>query len=420
MERKSALIMKEEWKDIEGFEGRYQISNFGRVKSLERTVVFSGSNQTGIEFEGHKYCPEKIIKTYIYGRYEHVGLRKGSKTYNFSVHRLVATYFVPNPNNYPIINHKDENNLNNRADNLEWCTHKYNSNYGTRNKRIAEKLKKLPMFYIPVLCYDLENNFVARFESAVEAGRAMNVVPSEITSCCRLYYGRTSAGGYKWKYEKSDIDIKNIVYVPQKKMVHQLSLDGTFIATYESLTDAAKALGKNPQNFIKYAKNIIAYDYVWIIGENYDKADQILKELFEKKYHILQIDSNGNVVAKYKSTLEAEMHIKTKQSHSNISTAMATKTKEGKLYKKVGGFYWANIITDPNYQIDFNYKKGNGDKLVVQCDLQGNELRVFNSVADAQEFLGIDRSKISIIYDCLNKPHRSKTAYGFKWKRLKT
>ena len=114
--------MVEEWKDIEGFEGRYQISNFGRVKSLERIIAYSTSNQTGIEFESQKYCPERILKTYIYGRYEHVGLRKGSKTYNFSVHRLVATYFVPNPNNYPVINHKDENNLNNRADNLEWCS----------------------------------------------------------------------------------------------------------------------------------------------------------------------------------------------------------------------------------------------------------------------------------------------------------
>ena len=412
--------MKEEWKDITGFEGRYQISNFGRVKSLERTISYSASNQTGIEFEIHKYCPETIIKTYIYGRYEHVGLRKNSKTYNFSIHRLVATHFVPNPNNYPIINHKDENNLNNRADNLEWCTHKYNSNYGTRNKRIADKLRNNPMFYIPVLCYDLNNNFVGRYESAVAAGKELNVTPSEITSCCRMYYGRTSAGGYKWKYEKSDINIEDIIYVPQKKTVHQLTLEGAFIATYESLSDAARALGKNVQNFTKYVKNIIAYDYVWIIGDNYDKADEILKELLEKKYHILQIDSNGMVVGKYKSTLEAEKRIKTIQSHSNISTAMADKTKDGKLFRKVGGFYWVNTITDPNYQIDFNYKKNSGEKAVIQCDLNGNELRRFNSIADAQEFLGIDRRKISIIYDCINKPYKAKTAYGYKWKKSVT
>lgn len=190
------------------------------------------------------------------------------------------------------------------------------------------------------------------------------------------------------------------------------------MATYESLADAARALGKNTQSFTKYVKNIIAYDYVWIIGENYDEADEILKKLLEKKYHILQIDACGRVVAKYKSTLEAELHIKTKQSHSNISAAMTKKTKEGKLFKKVGGFYWANIITDPNYQIDFNYKKNSGEKAIMQCDLNGNELRRFNSIADAQEFLGINRRKISMIYDCINKPFKAKTAYGYKWKRV--
>lgn len=408
--------MKEEWKDIEGFEGRYQISNFGRVKSIERTIVYSNTNQTGMVFESYKHCSETIIKTYIYGRYERVGLKKGSKTFNFSVHRLVAKHFIPNPNNYPIINHKDENNLNNRADNLEWCTEKYNANYGTRNRRIAEKLKTNPLFYIPVLCYDLNNNFVKRYESAVEAGKDLGISPSGITACCRFYYGRTTSGGYKWKYEKSDIKVEDIRYVPQKKTIHQLTLDGEFIATYKCIADAARSLGKNIQNFTKYVKNIIAYDYVWIIGDNYDKVNEILKELLEKKYHILQIDSNGMVVCKYKSTLEAEANINTKQSHSNISSAMNDKTKEGKLFRKVGGYYWANIITDPDYQIDFNFKRSHGEKAIIQCDLKGNELRRFNSVADAQEFFGIDRRKTSLIYDCINKPHKAKTAYGYKWK----
>lgn len=409
--------MKEEWKDIKGFEGRYQISNFGRIKSLERTFVYSASNQTGVEFESQKYCPEKTIKPYARSGYLHIQLKKHSRSYNFSIHRLVAEHFIPNPENLPFVNHIDENKQNNRVDNLEWCTAKHNANHGTRNKRIAEKLKNNPMFYIPVLCYDLKNNFVGRYESAVAAGKELNVSPSEVTACCRMYYGRVSAGGYKWKYEKSNIDIKDIVYVPQKKTVHQLTLDGTFVATYESLSDAARALGKNVQNFTKYVKSIIAYDYVWIIGENYDRADEILKELLEKKYHILQIDSKGMVVAKYKSTLEAESHIETKHPHSNISTAMATKTKEGKLFKKVGGFYWVNIITDPDYQIDFTFKKGSGEKPVIQCDLNGKELREFDSIADAQEFLGIDRKKISVIYDCINKPCKAKTAYGYKWKR---
>lgn len=409
--------MIEKWKDINNFDGHYQISNFGRVKSIERTIAYKATNQTGVEFEVEKYCPERIIKPYIRGGYFHIQLKKHSKSYNFTVHRLVAEHFIPNPEGLPFINHKDENKFNNRVDNLEWCTAKHNANYGTRNKRIAEKLKNNPMFYIPVLCYDLNNNFVGRYESAVAAGKELHVTPSEITACCRMYCGRTSAGGYKWKYEKSDIDIKDIIYVSQRKTIHQLSLNGEFIATYESMSDAARAIGKNIQNFSKYVKNIIAYDYVWIVGENYDKVDEILKTLYEKKYHILQIDSKGSIIAKYKSSLEAELYIQKKHSHSNILTAMTKKTKEGKLFKKVGGYYWANIITDPDYQIDFDYKKGNGEKPIIQCDLEGNELREFKSVADAQAFLGIDRSKTSVIYDCINKPHKAKTAYGYKWIR---
>ena len=126
--------MKEKWKDIEGFEGRYKISNFGRVKSVERTVYYRGTNQTCADFDVAKYCPEIILKTFVARGYEHISLRKGSKSKTYSIHRLVATHFIPNPNNYPSINHKDENKLNNKSDNLEWCTHKYNSNYGTRNK----------------------------------------------------------------------------------------------------------------------------------------------------------------------------------------------------------------------------------------------------------------------------------------------
>lgn len=410
--------MKEEWKDIVGFDGNYQISNFGNVKSVGRIITYEGTNQTGIIFKINKFCPEKYIKPYLRGGYYHVQFKKHSKSYNFTIHRLVAEHFIPNQESLPFINHKDENKLNNRVDNLEWCTAKHNANYGTRNKRIAEKLKEKAILYIPVLCYNLKNEFVGRYESAVAAGKALNVTPSEITACCRLYFGRTSAGGYKWKYEKSDINIEDIIYTPQKKIIHQLKLDGTFVSTYESLSHAARALGKVPQNFNKAVKKNIAYGFVWIIGENYNEVDNLLKDLYERSHHILQIDLNGNVVSRYKSALEAEATIGTKNIHSNISSAMIDKTKEGKLFRKVYGHYWVNLKTDPNYQIDYNFKKYHGEHKVIQCDLEGNEIRIFDSIADAQEYLGIPRNKISVIYDCVNKPYKAKSGYGFKWKKL--
>ena len=125
--------MKEVWKDIKGFEGLYQVSNLGRIKS------FYGWN-------GKKYVQrEKILNPYKqvagknYYRYV-VKLNKYGKLKDMKVHRLVAQAFLPNPNNYPIINHKDGNPLNNKVDNLEWCTQKYNIQHAIFNESIIRTI----------------------------------------------------------------------------------------------------------------------------------------------------------------------------------------------------------------------------------------------------------------------------------------
>ena len=407
--------MDEIWKDIEGYDGFYQISNYGRVKSVERTITYMTTNQSGIEFETSKYCPEKILKTASLRGYQIVSLRRNSKSKTYQVHRLVAEYFIPNPNNYPTVNHKDENKANNRVDNLEWCTVEYNSNYGTRNQRIAEKLKENENFYIPILCYDLNNNFIKRYNSAEEAAQELGISGSGITACCRMYSGRTSAGGFKWKYEKSDINIEDINYEAQKKLLHQFNLDGSFVQTYESISEGARILGKSVTNFSKAVKKGLAYGFVWIIGDDFSRIDKLLEELYEKQHHIYQIDSNGKIVNRFTSGLEAERE--TGFNHSNISFAMHSKTSDGKLFRKVGDYYWVDIETDPNYEIDFDFRKGHGETKVIQCDLDGNELREFDSIADAQEYLGMPRNKISSIYDCF-KPNTNKNkAYGYIWKK---
>ena len=123
--------MKEIWKDIKGYEGLYQVSSLGRIKSMER-----------IARNNHR-VRERILKTYIdKDGYIKCCLCKEGKRKPLMVHRLVAKAFIPNVNNYPVVNHKDEVKDNNIVDNLEWCTAKYNSNYGTSIKRMSEKLKK--------------------------------------------------------------------------------------------------------------------------------------------------------------------------------------------------------------------------------------------------------------------------------------
>ena len=118
--------MKEVWKDIKDYEGIYQISNFGRVKSLNY-------KSTG---------PEKIMKLQEHKNgYFTVMLYKDGRQKRVLVHRLVAEVFIANPYNLPCINHKDENTSNNHISNLEWCSYKYNNNYGNHNERLSESHK---------------------------------------------------------------------------------------------------------------------------------------------------------------------------------------------------------------------------------------------------------------------------------------
>lgn len=120
---------KEIWKDVVGYEGLYMISNYGRLKSLPKMVG-----------RGKRYLSkERIVSLHKSPNgYLRTHLDKDGERKFYSIHRLVAQTFLDNPNNYPCVNHKNENPADNRLDNLEWCTHAYNSNYGTRNQRLSK------------------------------------------------------------------------------------------------------------------------------------------------------------------------------------------------------------------------------------------------------------------------------------------
>ena len=184
--------MKEEWKDIKGYEGLYQISNLGRIKSLK-------NNKGNYREKIRNSNPGK-------DGYIRINLYSNHKSKPFYIHRLVAEYFIPNTNNYKEINHKDENKSNNRVDNLEWCDRKYNINYGTRAQKFSEKMKgknkgsKHPSSR-KVQCITTGK----KFDSIKEAGEYYKIFPNNISYCCQgkyRYAGKhpITKEKLKWKY----------------------------------------------------------------------------------------------------------------------------------------------------------------------------------------------------------------------------
>lgn len=160
--------MSEIWKDIKDYEGLYQVSNNGRIKSLNY-------RRTG---------KEKILspKTNPSG-YLYINLCKNGITKSYRVHRLVAETYISNPENLPEVNHKDEVKSNNTVKNLEWCTHLYNANYGTR----IEKRQKR------VFCVELNKTF----KGMRDAERELGIDNTSISRCCLDKQER--AGGYHWR-----------------------------------------------------------------------------------------------------------------------------------------------------------------------------------------------------------------------------
>lgn len=202
METKSTTknLEGEIWKDIPNYEGLYKVSNLGRFISLKREVV--GNN-------GGKY---EIKDRIFYGNlnkhngYLYIHLSKNGKGHVFRAHKIVALVFIPNPNNYPIINHKDENKQNNRADNLEWCDCKYNLNYGNSRKKLSTSMVK--NIGVKVIQKDKNGNLIAIYDSIQEASRTTGVPNQNINKVVHQkynkgrngkYYKRTTAGGYIWE-----------------------------------------------------------------------------------------------------------------------------------------------------------------------------------------------------------------------------
>ena len=155
--------MIEEWRDVPGYEGMYEVSDWGRVRRNGRILKLRKDGQG----------------------YLFVSLYKNGTKKEAYIHRLVSLAFIPNPNNYPEVNHKDENKTNNAVENLEWCTRKYNANYSLAK---------------PILQYDLLGNFIREWPSATKVEEELGIYYSSVSKCCSGRYN--SAGGFVWRFKE--------------------------------------------------------------------------------------------------------------------------------------------------------------------------------------------------------------------------
>lgn len=200
--------MEEKWKDIINYEGYYQISNFGNIRSLDRKIRFN---------KGYSIKKGKMLKPILNKKgYYKVSLSKKQKEKRFFIHRLVAIHFIENPLSKEQVNHKDGNKKNNRADNLEWCTNLENQRHAIKNglidneQRIQQAINMGIINRKPVAQYTKEGNLIKEYVSIKEASILTGINSRNICNCLSPNQPKSkSAGGYIWKYiEKVRSDYK--------------------------------------------------------------------------------------------------------------------------------------------------------------------------------------------------------------------
>ena len=217
---------KEIWKPIPNYEGYYEASSLGRIRSVDRVV--KNGNWT-------KPVRGRVLKVCVNDGYIYCSLSKDGKVKQQKVHRLVAITFIPNPDNLPYINHKNEDKGDNRVENLEWCTKWHNEHYGTFQEKAKSGVRRVNGR--PVVQYDVNGNVIREYECIVDV-RKYGFSDDSVGDCCRDELTRHR--GYIFRYKGDPF------FVRKRKnniIVKKYDGDGNLLCEYESIKDAEQHNG---------------------------------------------------------------------------------------------------------------------------------------------------------------------------------
>lgn len=228
---------KEIWKPIKGYEGIYEASTLGRIKSVDRVIEYSN----GIKH----FTKGKILNPSICKKtgYFQVSLCKDGDIKKIDVHRIIANTFLENKENLPCVNHKDETRVNNEVTNLEFCTHKYNINYGTTIKRMKNSIRSKPNKTRSVSQFDFNGKKIKTYDCLSDVLKD-GFLPCCVQSCCNTKTKDLTHKKFIWVYKENEHLIGDILKVLHQRKrnskntpIKMYNIKGDFIGTYKSAAE---------------------------------------------------------------------------------------------------------------------------------------------------------------------------------------